>query len=173
MNESEILDFLYAILPAVIIGIIAFYFFHSYTQNEENRRKFMILRENRKTALPIKLQAYERLALFLERTSPGNLLFRVKAKSEDPQRYANLLIANIEQEFEHNLAQQIYVSIDCWDYIKTAKNGTISLIRKASAREDLETADELRENILKALMEKQPPSQAALAFIKKEVRSLT
>lgn len=173
MNQSEILDFLYAILPALIIGIISFYFFHSYTKNEENRRKFMVLRENRKTALPIKLQAYERLALFLERTAPGNLLFRVKANSEDPKMYANLLIANIEQEFEHNLAQQIYVSVDCWDYIKTAKNATISLIRKASTTEDLQTADQLREQVLKGLMEKQPPSQAALSFIKREVKSLT
>lgn len=133
----------------------------------------MIIRENRKVALPIKLQAYERLALFLERTAPGNLLFRVKANSEDPTMYANLLIASIEQEFEHNLAQQIYVSVDCWDYIKTAKNATISMIRKASAKEDLETADQLREHVLRGLIEKQPPSQAALAFIKKEVRSLT
>ncbi|MDX1542665.1 MAG: hypothetical protein R3214_01880 [Christiangramia sp.] len=172
MNETDILDFLYAILPAVVVGLVSFYFFHSYSRNEENRRKFLMLRENRKTALPIKLQAYERLALFLERISPGQILFRVKPGSEDPNLYANLLIATIEQEFEHNIAQQIYITNECWDYIKTSKNATISLIRKASVKEDINNADELRELILKSLMDKQSPTDAGLSYIKKEVRSL-
>ncbi|MCM8568123.1 hypothetical protein NE848_01965 [Gramella jeungdoensis] len=172
MNETDILNFLYAILPAVVVGLVAFYFFNTYSKNEENRRRFLMLRENRKTSLPIKLQAYERLALFLERISPGQILFRVKPNSEDPDLYANLLIATIEQEFEHNIAQQIYITNECWDYIKTSKNATISLIRKASAKEDITNADQLREMILKNLMGKQAPTDTGLSYIKKEVRSL-
>ena len=173
MTETDLLEILYAILPAVVVGLLAFYFFQTFFKNEESRRKFLVLRENQKTSLPIRLQAYERLALFLERISPGSILFRVKANSEDPHEYANLLIANIEQEFEHNIAQQIYVSSDCWDYIKTAKNATIGLIRKASSKEEVNTTDQLREIVLKNLMDKQAPTSAALSFIKKEVRNLT
>lgn len=172
MNETDILSFLYAILPAVVVGLVAFYFFHTYSKNEENRRKFLMLRENRKTSLPIRLQAYERLSLFLERISPGKILFRVKETSEDANLYSNLLIGTIEQEFEHNIAQQIYVSNECWDYIKTAKNATITLIRKGAAKEDINTPDELRELILKSLMDKQAPTDAALSYIKTEVKSL-
>lgn len=173
MNNTDILDFLYAILPALIVGVVAFYFFHTYSKNEENRRRFLILRENQKTALPIRLQAYERMALFLERISPGKILFRVKPTSEDHEHYVNLLIGNIEQEFEHNLAQQIYVTNECWDYIKTAKNATIGMLRKAASMENIENTDQLREIILKNLMEKQSPTDAALSFIKKEVKNLT
>ena len=172
MNESEILDLLYSLLPALIVGLISFYFFNTYSKNEENRRRFLLLREKQKTALPIRLQAYERLALFLERISPGKILFRVQPTSEDADSYATLLIANIEQEFEHNLAQQIYITNECWDYIKTSKNATITMIRKAVAKEDVNTSDELREVILKSLMEKQPPTDAALSYIKKEVKNL-
>ena len=172
MNETEILDFLYAILPAIVVGLVSFYFFHSFTKNEEQRRKFLMLREKHKTALPIRLQAYERLALLLERVAPGRILFRVKPTSEDADIYANLLIANIDQEFEHNLAQQIYVSNECWDYVKTAKNATITLIRKAAAKEEVKNSDDLRQLILKSLMDKQPPTDAALSYIKKEVKSL-
>lgn len=172
MNETEILDLLYSILPAIIVGLVSFYFFRTYSENEENRRRFMILRENQKTSLPIRLQAYERLALFLERISPGKILFRVKPNSEDAELYANLLIANIEQEFEHNLAQQIYLSNECWDYVKTAKNATITLVRNAAGKESVQNADDLRQIILKNLMEKQPPTDAALGYIKKEVRNL-
>ena len=172
MNETEMLDLLYTILPAIIVGLVSFYFFRTYSQNEENRRRFLILRENQKTSLPIRLQAYERLALFLERVSPGKILFRVKPTSDDKEMYANLLIANIEQEFEHNLAQQIYVSNECWDYVKTAKNATITMIRNASGKESVSDPDDLRQIILKNLMEKQPPTDAALSYIKKEVKNL-
>lgn len=173
MNETEILDFLYGILPALIIGAVAFYFFQSFFKNEDRRRRFLIARENQKTALPIRLQAYERMALFLERIAPGKLLFRVKANSEDVDSYANLLIATIEQEFEHNIAQQIYISAECWDYIRTAKNATITMIRNASGKEDISNPNQLRELILTNLMEKQAPTEAALSFIKKEVKNLT
>ncbi len=170
--EAELLDFLYAILPAVVVGLVSFYFFNTYSKNEENRRRFLLLKENQQTALPIKLQAYERMALFLERISPGKILFRVKPTSEDPQLFANLLIGNIEQEFEHNIAQQIYVSSECWDYVKTAKNATIGLLRKASANKEISNTDEFRQKILSDLMEKQSPTDAALGYIKKEVKSL-
>ncbi len=173
MNESEVLDLLYALLPAIVVGLVSFYFFNAYSKNEENRRRFLLLREKQKTALPIRLQAYERLALFLERASPGKILFRVKPTSEDAEMYANLLIANIDQEFEHNLAQQIYVSNECWDYVKTAKNATISMIRKVAGKEQVSTADDLRQIILKDLMDRQAPTDAALSYIKKEVKSLT
>ena len=173
MNETDILNFLYAILPAIVVGLVSFYFFSTHFKNEENRRRFLILRENQKTALPLRLQAYERLALLLERISPGKILFRVQPTSEDAESYATLLIANIEQEFEHNIAQQIYVSNECWDYVKTAKNATITLIRKAVGKDEVNTTDELRELLLKSLMDKQPPTDAALSYIKKEVKSLT
>jgi len=172
MIESEFTFLFFSILPALVVGGLAFYFFHSHTKNEENRRRFLLLREKQKTSLPIRLQAYERLALFLERISPGKILFRVETTSEDAESYATLLIANIEQEFEHNLAQQIYVSNECWDYIKTAKNSIITSFRKAAVKEDIATADQLREIVLKSLMDKQPPTDAALSYIKKEVRNL-
>ncbi|MGY5850296.1 DUF7935 family protein [Salegentibacter sp. F14] len=171
MNQIEISQLLLALLPALIVGLLAYYFFKSFLKSEAGRRRFLLVKDNQKTALPMRLQAYERMTLFLERISPGNLLFRVKPNSEDPDRYEQLLVMTIEQEFEHNLAQQIYLSGDCWDYIKTAKNATIGLIRKANGLDDVTTADALRETILKNLIEKPAPTDAALAFIKKEVKS--
>ena len=170
MNQIELSQLLLAILPALIVGMVAFYFFSSYNKNEENRRNFLLHRETQKTALPLKLQAYERMTLFLERISPGKILFRVKPNSDDKEAYERLLINTIEQEFEHNLAQQIYLSTESWDYIKTAKNVTIGIIRKANQQESVTDADKLREVILKNLIEKQSPTKAAIAYLKNEVK---
>ncbi|NJW55585.1 DUF7935 family protein, partial [Salinimicrobium oceani] len=82
------------------------------------------------------------------------------------------LIRNIEQEFEHNMAQQIYVSEECWNVIKASKNATINNIRKTVAKEEITSADELRQSILTALIDQQPPSETGLAYIRKDVKNL-
>lgn len=169
MDTDKLFDlFLYAI-PALITGGIAYYFFKQHIENEFNLRKFTLQKDLQKEAFPIRLQAYERMALFLERISPSKLLVRVKPNSSNKEDYENLLIATIEQELEHNLSQQIYVSDECWSIINAAKNATIQLIRKAGMLEKTDSAAKLQEVILMDLMDKRPPSNAALSFIKKEV----
>lgn len=112
------------------------------------------------------------MALFCERISPNKLIIRVQPTSSDKNSYESLLIANIEQEFEHNLSQQIYITDECWNIITAAKNATIQLIRKAGLLEKTNSADKLREVVLTEMMEKRAPSDAALSFIKKEVGDL-
>lgn len=172
MTEDSILQLLFYVLPAVVVGVIAFYFFNLHTRNEEHRRRFLLHKESQKHALPLRLQAYERMALFLERIAPGNLLVRIKPGGNSKETYSNLLIKTIEQEFEHNLAQQIYISDECWNVIKASKNATITNIRKTASREEITTANELRQQIVSSLIEQQPPSETGLSYIKKEVKNL-
>jgi len=171
METDKIIELFFYTLPAVITGFVAYYFFLHYTQNEEKKRQFMLMRANQKQALPLRLQAYERMALFMERIGLTKLLIRIAPISPDQNDYANLLIAHIEQEFEHNLTQQIYMSDECWTIIATAKNTTIQIIRNAAKNESVSTADGLRELVLRDLLEKESPSNTALAYIKNEVKS--
>ena len=112
------------------------------------------------------------MALFLERVNPSNLLLRVSPLSNDKIQYQQLLAASIEQEFEHNLAQQIYISDECWNVIKTAKSTTIQIIRTTANDPDVADADKLREIILTSLLQKSSPSETGMAFIKNEVSEL-
>lgn len=170
--EETILQLFFYVLPALVVGIVSYYFFSLHTNNEDNRRRFEIHRENQKHALPLRLQAYERMVLFLERISPGNLLTRVKPTSSDKNDYEQLLIRHIEQEFEHNLAQQIYVSDKCWNAIRASKNATISIIRKTNMSDKIDSANKLREVILTDLLDNEAPSETGLAFVKREVSDL-
>lgn len=172
MNFSDISDVLLYMVPALIIAMIAYYFFSQNFKMETARLHYLLNKDNNKHSLPMRLQAYERMTLFLERIKPSKLLIRVTPSSPKKNDYEELLIANIEQEFEHNLAQQIYISSECWTIITTAKNATIQLIRKANLPESTDSANKLREVVLKEMMEKQSPSDAALAFIKQEVNEL-
>ena len=169
MESIPIIELLSYTLPAIVTGVVAYYFFNLHIKNEEGRRRYLLNKEAQKNALPLRLQAFERMTLYMERINPTKLLIRIAPLSQDKNDYENLIIAQIEQEFEHNLAQQIYMSDECWTIIVTAKNATIQMIRKANMSDRVENADKLREVLLNDLMEKQSPSNAALAYIKNEV----
>ena len=170
--DISIVQLLFYFLPALLTGIIAFYFFKLHTANEEGRRRYLLHKETHKSILPIRLQAYERITLFLERMAPQKLLLRVPPISDQTSAYENLLIATIEQEFDHNISQQIYMSDEGWNIVKAAKNATIQVIRKAAMNEKTTSADKLREAVLSEYIDKQTPSANALGHIKKEIQEL-
>jgi hypothetical protein len=167
--EDKIFSLLMFTIPAIVTGGIAYFFFRDHMQNEDRRRRYLLHKDAQKEALPLRLQAYERLSLFLERITPAKLLIRVSPTTTNKDDYERLLIMSIEQEFDHNLSQQIYMSDQCWNIIIAAKNTTIQLIRKAGLSEKVTSPDKLREVILTEMMESESPSNAALSFIKKEV----
>ena len=172
MNMDDILDILISVGPAIVVALLAYYFFDSFMKSEENRRRFLLHKQIQKDTLPLRLQAYERLTLFLERISPNQLLIRVKPSSDDKKSYADLLIATIEQEFEHNLSQQIYISNECWSVIKSSKNTLIQQLRKGVANTELNSAHGLREYILTNFDESHNPTLLGLDYLKTEVQEL-
>lgn len=170
MDLEKIIELLSYTIPSVITGVVAYYFFVNHTKNEEQKLKLTLLKEGQKHTLPIKLQAYERMTLFLERINPSNLVVRIASVNNDKNAYAASIVNTIDQEFEHNLTQQIYISSKCWSVIVASKNATIQLIQKIAKQEEINNAQELREAILKTTLSNPVPSATALAFIKEEVR---
>jgi hypothetical protein len=172
MTSTTIVEIIAYTLPSLITGGVAYLLFNSHFKDQQNTRRWLLQKDNQASTLPVRLQAYERMTLFMERINPSQLMVRINPLSEDKNDYRNFVIAQIEQEFEHNLAQQIYISERCWSIIVTAKNATIQMIRLAAANEKVTNADGLRELVLSDLLEKPSPSSAALAFIKDEVGQL-
>ena len=171
-DVTLIINYFAYLLPAIVVGLVAWYFFKGHTANEEGRRRYLIQKEAQNKILPMRLQAYERITLFLERIDPNKLLVRVKPFSDEISKYEELLIRNIEQEFDHNLTQQIYLSQECWNLVNAAKNATIHIIRQGAMHEKEGSSDAMREWLLRNFMEDVTPSQKALAYIKKEVSEL-
>ena len=171
-DVTLVISYFAYLLPAIVVGLVAYFFFKGHTSNEEGRRRYLIQKEAQKSILPVRLQAYERLTLFLERIDPNKLLIRVKPYSDDLQKYEALLIQNIDNEYEHNLSQQIYVSSECWNLITAAKNATLQVVRQASMNEKVDDSDKLRAFILNHFMDEVTPSHKALMFVKKEVSEM-
>ena len=172
MDTTKIIEILAYTIPSLITGGVAYFLFQSHFKDQQKTRLWLIQRDNQKIALPLRLQAYERMTLFMERIHPSQLMVRINPISTNKNDYENYIIAHIEQEFEHNIAQQIYISDKCWTVILTAKNATVQMIRNAAKNEKVTNADELRTFVITELLEKTSPITTALSFIKNEVAEL-
>ncbi|MDR2037101.1 MAG: hypothetical protein LBQ60_04190 [Bacteroidales bacterium] len=171
---DNFIDVLKIILPSVILLMAVYYIVGSFFRNSEKRYKLKAVRGNQKLITPIRLQAYERLVLFLERISPESLVMRANYPANTSEQLHNELLQAIRAEYEHNLSQQLYVSIEAWNSVKNAKNYTISLINSAAGEvEDNAPAIELSKKILNMMMELElPPTQKAIEELKKEIQQI-
>ncbi len=172
MNIDKILEIVSYTLPSLITGGVAYFLFTSYFKDQQNTRRWLLMRENQKESLPLRLQAYERMVLFLERIHPAQLLLRIAPPTEDKSDYATLLIHAIQTEYEHNLTQQIYITNECWDVINKSKTTTVQLIRNTSINTEIANASQLREAVLRELIEMEAPSSVAINFLKEELKNI-
>ena len=170
--NSTTTQILISLLPALIVGAVAYLLISSFLKNEENRRIYLAGKSLKPKTLPMRMAAYERLTLFLERMKPNSLLVRTQPGNLSKNEYENVIIATIEQEFEHNVAQQIYFTEECWNVIRSAKNTTIHKIRQVGMSGKSQSAEELRAQIINEFMDGSAPSETALSYVRKEVREL-
>jgi hypothetical protein len=125
-------------------------------------------------SVPMKLQALERLILFLERISPNSLLVRVHRGGMAASQLQSELVATIRAEFEHNLSQQIYVSEQAWEEVKDAKEEMIRIINNAFSHvganaSGIQMSSQIFEQVLKM---ENVPTQKAVDFIKSEAKKI-
>lgn len=168
--EDKLLESVAYVLPAVVTGLVAYYMFNGFTKQQNSEKNLELLAQKRKESLPLKLQAHERMLLFCERINPVKMLVRIKPISDNTNDYLQLLIGNIEQELEHNLVQQVYISDATWTTIIAVKNAVLNKLKQVA--ETSETANELREKVLIEYTKALPPTETGISFIKNEVRKL-
>jgi len=167
---AEILKFT---IPSVLALLVAFLAIDRFLKNEDQRRNYKIRKATHSQMLPIRLAAYERLVLFLERTAPESLILRVQSAGMNNVQLQQTLLATIRQEYEHNFAQQLYISEQAASVVKTAKESLIQLINLAAAKVDsTASSTQLSVLIIESYYATEiPPVKVAIDFLKAEVRS--
>lgn len=160
------------VLPAVLVLLIAVYMLKKVLNHDHNRRVFEYKKSVSKEVVPLRLQAYERLTLFLERMKPVNLIPRIlKANMKSMSLHA-VLLHTIRSEYDHNMSQQVYVSDEAWASINTAKNQLLAVINaKVSSVSPHSEATDLGKLIIEGYFEERNSMiDDALSLLKKELR---
>ena len=115
-------------IPALIVLLATWIVMHKLFNNEQQKREWELKRAAQKEISPIRLRAYERLALMLERTQPEHLLVDLDVSQMTVQQLQRRLLQTIRLEFDHNMSQQIYVSEQVWEQIVAARGQMLSFV---------------------------------------------
>ena len=168
-----LLDIAKIAIPGILLLLATYYVLNNLLKNEERNRYYNLRKETAKVLNPIRLTAYERLALFLERIQPDSLLLRVQQNGMKAKELHLALLTTIREEFEHNVTQQIYVSNDVWIVTKNAKESIVQLVNTCAS----EVPDDLPAvELSKIIIERYgsietTPVDVALNMLKSEVKS--
>ncbi len=165
-------EILRIILPATVVFAAAFFTQKHFLENEQERRDHELKKSGQALLTPLKLQAYERIVIFLERVHPNTIVVRVNKHGMTSHQLHMELIKTIKSEYEHNLSQQIYVSFGAWELVKTTKEEITKLVNISATKVPHDSpANELAMMVLNisSNLGKKLPNDVALEFIKKEI----
>ena len=164
-------DILKITIPALIVFLTAWLVLRNMIKNDQDKRRQELILQNSRTVTPIKLQAYERVVLYLERISLESLLVRVSTSDMSALQLHSALLSAIRSEFEHNLSQQIYMSQQAWEVVRNARSNMIKIINnEVEKMPKNSTGIALSKQLLERIMElEKEPTRAAIDYIKNEI----
>lgn len=157
-------------VPSLVVFLTAWFLLKEFFQQENKRRHADLMSDRMRISMPLRLQAYERLVLFLERISPNNLIMRIYKPEWTAKELQRQLIKSVRDEYTHNLSQQLYVSPQVWELINKAYEETLGQINAlASSLEENASATDLSQKILESDLERSA-TERAMEYLKSEAR---
>jgi hypothetical protein len=172
--ETIFSDLIKIILPSVV-SLYAVYLTVKSFLNKEFEKKLVDIRiKNNELVLPVRLQAYERMALYLERISLHNLVIRTNDPSFTAGEFQAKMTMDIREEFNHNVSQQIYISDKAWSLVKSAMEENIAIVNKCGQNVPADARSiELAKMIFEELLQRsEDPTSKAMRQIKEEIRQV-
>lgn len=167
---NEVFEILKYILPMLIMGGIFYFLIEKFFAEETIRRKIELQLKDKELLTPQRMQAYERMALFLERIRPTNLVRRIEMPA-DADTYEYVLFNSIQEEFDHNLSQQIYIDPETWSVIFSAKNATQNFIKQCrESSEDSTSAEAFRNELIRRSVDGNSICNGALLQLQSDIQ---
>lgn len=166
-----IIEFGKLLIPALLVLYAMYLTVKNVLEKDIERKEVDFKIKNYEILLPMRMQAYERITLLLERISPNNLLIRLNNPKLTAKELQIILVKEIREEYNHNLSQQIYIGDDTWVLVRKAIEDTINLINQCAInlKDDAKGVD-LIKTVFSEIMQNDVDSiEHALSQLKKEV----
>ncbi len=169
---NTLLELIKILVPASVVLYAVYLMVRTFIGKEIELKKIEVRGRSIETVLPIRLQAYERITLFLERIAPQALIFRLSNPTYSAQEFHRILLDEIRNEYNHNVSQQVYMSEYVWNMVKNAKEElTASINEVAGAMNSDSKAIDLSRQLLQHILDKKEDAVAlALSELKKEIQ---
>lgn len=169
---EALIEFGKILIPASLVLYAVYLTVRSFIIKEIELKKLEIRTRSIEIILPARLQAYERMTLFLERIAPQNLLIRLNNPGFSARDFQKVLLDEIRSEYNHNASQQVYMGEDVWNQIRNAKEDLVILINEAASHMSAEANSiDLSKKIFEMVMEKKVDLiLLALTELRKEIQ---
>lgn len=131
---EQFLEILKYTLPSLIVLISVYLIIKQFVGQSLAKHRIEAFSDNQKLLTPLRLQAYERVILLLERITIEALALRLQVPGMSARQLQILMLENIRKEFNHNLSQQLYVSEKSWSAVKNCKEQIIRIINVAGTQ---------------------------------------
>lgn len=161
-------------IPAFCVLLATWITMHKFYKSEADKRLWELKRLSQKEISPLRMRAYERLALLLERTMPEHMLIDLNLAEMTPLQVQAHLMHTIRQEYDHNLSQQIYVSDQVWQLIENAKQQTVAFLNSIAQQMPAQSnALDYAKTLITAYRSNgDTPNDIALQALRNEARAL-
>lgn len=161
-------------IPALCVLLATWLVMRQFYKAEADKRLWELKRLSQKEISPLRLRAYERLALLLERTTPEHMLLELNLGEMTVLQVQQHLIRTIRMEYEHNVSQQVYVTAEVWAMIQNAKEQTVAFVNSMVQQLPPESTalDYAKVMITAYSSNGDTPNELALQALKKEAQTL-
>jgi hypothetical protein len=161
-------------IPAFCVLLATWIVMHKFYKSETEKRLWELKRLSQKEISPLRMRAYERLALLLERTTPEHMLIDLNLAEMTPLQVQAHLLQTIRQEHEQNISQQIYVSNEVWSMIENAKQQTVAFVNSIAQQMPPESSalDYAKTLITAYRTNGDTPNDIALQTLRDEAKTL-
>lgn len=157
-------------IPSLMVFLAVYFTFRQYHQ-QQIRLHYLDAKQGKDhITLPMRLQAYERLLLLCERIDFADLMLRMITPGTSAREIKAAMLVAVQQEFEHNLTQQLYITPELWQVLLAAKNKTMDVISLAGENlPEGATADDYAQRLMDMISsEPSLPAQIGKKAIKTE-----
>lgn len=172
---TVVLEILKYTLPALIVFLTAYFLLTKYMLKEATHKAIELKMVRDKEIVLLRLQAYERLALFLERINFAPVISRVRSPDMLSHELQYAIVKNIREEFDHNLSQQIYISPNAWNLIVSCKEEMMKTVNLIGTQLPPESSSgQLINALFNGIANANTilPTEQALDYLKAECREL-
>jgi hypothetical protein len=161
------------LVPSLVVFFTAYYSIKLLTDKDKYQKALKFRSQTNKDIVFLRLQAYERMIILMERISPSNLILRLDKTGLSASEFHLDLLTTIRAEFDHNIAQQLYVSDAAWQIVCDAKEEIVKTINLAKEQlPDEENALNFSKAILEKYYQSSHPALKAINVLKEEARKL-
>ena len=171
---TYLLEILKLLIPAGIAFATSYFLVKAFLDNESRKRATELRHQVNETLIPIRLQAYERLIIFLDRTNPESLVARIQKPGMSAAQLLQEINQTVKAEFDHNVSQQIYVSPRAWEMVKISVTETQKIFQLAASKVDGTASCYLLGQIISQISSQllKLPAQAGTEYLNREVALL-